>query len=508
MSPHPAIHIIDCANIGKVQGSGESAAIAGWCGDNSGSLVERCFNMGSLTGMDGEHRNIARAGGAVAINDVYDLKPASGAAQGVRRDWATSTPLASGELCYALNAGGSTCAWTQTIGTDAHPWPFPDGDKVYLTGNVSCYGSALPGQSVFSNVDEGQTAAPHTYVNGYCSVCADLEPGYEFAPRKVFLMAGQSNADGRPAVSTMPQYIRDYVSKGGSRFCYWSYCNGSDAAWSKFGGKLVPYIPYTDNNTTSRCGFDGIVYHLIEEELHQRFYVIKESHGGTAIDTRCSSGGDLWWNASPEWLRTASPRSGHSLVLEFTENIGLCIDNVLSQLSEGYDIQCIMWHQGESDRTQASSYEGNLTQVVAYLRSFLVEKTGNPRYATLPFLAGTVNRKSTQYNAEVEQALYRIADKDPDFHVVDMSDCQLGSDNLHFDAKGCLDAANRMLAKLKELGLLVLNDPTDVPSPSAEGNATDSSAVCYDMGGRHLSYRDGHLPQGLYISRNRKVLVR
>ena len=501
MSPHPAIHIRNCVNTGTIRGSGESASIAGWLGDNAGSVVENCYNTGRLMGIDGSKRNMVRHGGSSAVHNLYELYSNSTYTQGVKKDWITSVPLSSGELCYFLSAGQGGEAWGQTLGTDASPLPFGGSPKVYLCGKAYCDGGLIDDASFFSNDDEGLEVLGHQFQKGHCIVCGALEPGYVFAPRKVFLMAGQSNADGRAALSTLPDYMQDYVARGGSRFCYWSYANGSETAWQMFAGKMVPYMPYTDNNTTSRCGFDGIVYHLIEEALGQRFYVIKESRGGTAIDTRCSSTDDLWWCAAPEWLATAAPRSGHSLALEFTENIRLCIDNVLSQLEEGYEIKCIMWHQGESDRTQAAAYHDNLQQLVSYLRSWLVGKTGDERYATLPFIAGTVNRSSTQYNAVVEQAVRRLAEEDANFHVVDMSDCKLGSDNLHFDATGEADAAQRMFDKLVELGLLDEEDPTAIGSPVP---STKGKGDVFDLSGRKIARGKA---SGICIKDGRKVLV-
>lgn len=508
MSPHPAIHIRRCVNMATVKGAGESAAIAGWLGDNSGSLVEECYNAGRLTGIDGEKRNMVRHGGASSVRNVFDLKAPSGAVQGAKKDWATKEPLSSGELCYMLNSCSADSVWRQIIGTDAQPMPFGGEEGfVYMCGKAGCDGMPIQGEGFFSNTDEGFAAEPHSFLHGFCQTCGTQQPGVKLSPRKVFITAGQSNADGRPAISTMPQYIQDYVSHGGSRFCYWSYANGSDAAWNMFGGKMVPYMPYTDNNSTSRCGFDGIVYHMLEEELGQRFYVIKESHGGTAIDTRCSSGGNLWWCADPQWLQTASPRGGHSLAKELTENIALCIDNVFSQLEEGYDIQCVIWHQGESDRTQAASYEANLRQLVAYLRESIVSKTGEERYAHLPFLAGTVNRSSTQYNAEVEAALYRLEAQDPDFHVVDMSDCKLGSDVLHFDAAGCEDAAGRMFAMMKKLGLLETEDDEETSIPAVGTAAPSSDSATYDLSGRKLQCGSIRQPGNIYIRNNKKVIL-
>ena len=504
LSPHPAIHIRNCVNTGVVRGSGESATIAGWLGDNGGSLAENCYNTGRLMGLDSSKRNMVRHGGSSVVRNLYEFYTNSTYSQGIKKDWVTESPIASGELCYFLSQGQNGEVWRQTIGEDEAPLPFGEGLKVFLCGQANCDGTLIAGSSFFSNTEEGLVVSGHQFEKGHCIVCGALQPNYTFPPRKVFLMAGQSNADGRPAIGTMPQYIQDYANNGGSKFCYWSYANGSEAAWQMFGGKLQPYMPYTDNNTTSRCGFDGIVYHLIEEALHERFFVIKESRGGTAIDTRCSSSGDLWWNADPSWLETASPRSGHSLALEFTENIGLCIDNILSQLEEGYNIKCIMWHQGESDRTQAASYHDNLQQLVAYLRSFLVSKTGNEQYATLPFIAGTVNRSSTQYNAQVEQAVLQLAEEDENFYVVDMSDCKLGSDNLHFDAEGCLDAAQRMFDKLVSLGLLEEEDPTSLPDLKTEAKNTQNT---YDLDGRYL----GKVPSAkasrqIYIQGDRKFI--
>ena len=508
MSPHPAIHIRNCVNRGIVRGSGESATIAGWLGDNAGSLAENCYNTGRLTGLDSSKRNMVRHGGSSVVRNLFELYNNSAYTQGLKKDWVSATPLSSGELCYFLSQGQNADVWGQTIGTDEAPLPFGDAPKVFLCGKANCDGTLVAGEAFFSNEDKGLVVAGHRYEKGHCIVCGALQPDYVFPPRKVFLMAGQSNADGRPAISTMPQYIQDYAAKG-SKFCYWSYANGTDAAWQMFGGKLQPYMPYTDNNSTSRCGFDGIVYHLIEEALQQRFYVIKESRGGTAIDTRCSSTGDLWWNAAPSWLTTAAPRSGHSLALEFTENIGLCIDNVLSQLDEGYRIQCIMWHQGESDRTQAASYHDNLQQLVTYLRNYLVSKTGDECYATLPFIAGTVNRSSTQYNAQVEQATLQLATEDANFHVVDMSDCKLGSDNLHFDATGCVDAAGRMFEKLTALGLLEEEDATAITSPKEPSDMI--IGAIYDLAGRPIknaqcSMTNGQLRKGIYIQAGRKFI--
>ena len=230
MSPHPSIHIRNCANTGEVRGSGESATIAGWLGDNAGSVVENCYNTGRLVGIDGSKRNMVRHGGSSAVRNIYEFYTSSTYTQGIWSDWVTPSPLTSGELCHLLSSGQGGEPWGQAIGTKDVPLPFGTSPKVYLCGKAFCDGSLVAESSYFSNEDEGLEVLGHTFLKGHCTVCGDLEPGYDFPPRKVFLMAGQSNADGRTALSTLPAYIQDYADKGGSRLCYCSYANGSETA--------------------------------------------------------------------------------------------------------------------------------------------------------------------------------------------------------------------------------------------------------------------------------------
>ena len=218
MSPHPAIHIRNCVNKGIIRGSGESATIAGWLGDNAGSIVENCYNTARLMGIDSSKRNMVRHGGSSVIRNLFELYNNSTYTQGLKRDWISSAPLSSGELCYWLSQGQNADVWGQTIGVDEQPLPFGDAPKVFLCGRANCDGTLVEGESFFSNEDEGLVVSGHQYDKGHCVVCGALQPDYAFPPRKVFLMAGQSNADGRPSISTMPQYIQDYAANG-SKFC-------------------------------------------------------------------------------------------------------------------------------------------------------------------------------------------------------------------------------------------------------------------------------------------------
>ena len=96
----------------------------------------------------------------------------------------------------------------------------------------------------------------------------------------------------------------------------------------------------------------------------------------------------------------------------------------------------MLWHQGESDRSQAEHYYDNLKAVVAYVRSYLIAKTGQQRYARLPFICGTFSKQSKQRSAKIVEAIRRLEKEDPDFYVVDVSEATLQKDQIHFDADG------------------------------------------------------------------------
>lgn len=254
----------------------------------------------------------------------------------------------------------------------------------------------------------------------------------------VFLTSGQSNTDGRVAPEDMPDYKYKY--------CQWSYCNG---VRDTVQGEFELYYPrMSSENNPNRWTYDAVVYYMIEQALQKPFYVIKQSYGGTSIDPSCKSSGrkgapgnGFHWSADSAFLadNISVNKGGNSLLKAFTENIGECIDKKLSQLPEGYEIKAWMWHQGESDCHAPENYYANLKSVVAYVRNYLVEKTGNKSYASLPFICGTVPASSRNYRQQIEEAFYRLQAEDVNFHVVSLKDAALQADRLHFVAESFLN---------------------------------------------------------------------
>ena len=262
-------------------------------------------------------------------------------------------------------------------------------------------------------------------------------------PTTVIITAGQSNTDGRMTNDSLPQYIKD----NGYKYCQWSYGSGIHSG----NGDFKPFYPWIAGlKEHGKWAYDAVVYYRLEQLLQEPFYVIKESLGGTSIDTLCKSREQMHWSADAKWLarNPASDKGGKSLLKALTENIGACIDKQLSALPQGYDIKVMLWHQGESDAAQQERYYDNLKAVVAYVRNYLVEKTGRDKYANLPFVCGTYAKSGRGYNPKVVEALYRLEREDRNFHVVDVSDATLQRDNIHFDKKGTELLGNRVFDAL------------------------------------------------------------
>ena len=282
--------------------------------------------------------------------------------------------------------------------------------------------------------------------------------------RAVILTAGQSNTAGRCDNANLPEYIKALGSA--YQYCNWSYTNGSNRR-AESEGVFRKYWPERERGG-KQFAYDAIVYYWVEKALQQDFYVVKHAMGGTSIDPTCRSSGDHHWSADPTWLAEnesvskqtgtdadGKPVYGHSMLKAFVSNIGKSLDAIKAK-GETPDIKCMIWHQGESDRsgTGPDGYHDNLKAVVKYVRDYLVEKTGNQKYATLPFICGTVPTNSKQYNKKVYDALFTLQSEDSNFHVIETSPGTFVGDQLHFDSNCAERLGIGMYNKMVELGLI------------------------------------------------------
>lgn len=263
-------------------------------------------------------------------------------------------------------------------------------------------------------------------------VCVAIVAG---RPARVIITAGQSNTDGRCSNTELPAYIKalakDTINyqRGAYSYCRISQ-NRTDGKFDRFWPKA------TKQGVENSWAYDAVTYLWLDQMVRDPFYVIKWAVGGTSIAANKKNKKGNYWYAEEDWLSQtrSTAEGGQSLLLSLTQQIDACIDNTLSALKDGYQVDALLWHQGESDYKHGRAYYDNLKGVFIHIRQHLTRKTGRD-YSQLPVIMGTVARSNKCYSAEVEEAMKRLAAEDANIYLIDMSRAGLQRDRLHFDAK-------------------------------------------------------------------------
>ena len=274
----------------------------------------------------------------------------------------------------------------------------------------------------------------------------------------VFLYAGQSNADGREYTTNLPDYMKQGGALPSSPYTHlkWASICGNPSK-TAFDTRVF--------NSGERYAFCDVTNYWIDKAVSTDFYAIKCAYGGTAIAPGVTAEKLPIWYADAEWMTTHYAYKGdditqaeyanyNSLTKNLTEGVASLIDGTLAALDAGYDVKAIMWHQGESDRNAAGSYYTNFKTMIQYMRQAIYEKTGDEADLTLPFIFGTVCRRSSQYSTGVEEAQKQVARDVENVYCIDMKNATLLSDNLHFDKQATEYLGKKMYNLLAELGLV------------------------------------------------------
>ena len=157
MSGQSHFYILNCYNAGDVTSGRESGAITGWTGGDR-STIENTYNIGVIKNGENTTIDFVRGGGNLVNTYMTSTNDAR---------------LASGELCYLLNAGGDNWYQNLTGDVDAYPVPFSTGhSKVYANAHFDCGGNPM-GNIVYGNEDN-EVHDSHQVSNGFCTVCNSM----------------------------------------------------------------------------------------------------------------------------------------------------------------------------------------------------------------------------------------------------------------------------------------------------------------------------------------------
>lgn len=184
------IHMTNCYSTGFISGDHECGAISAWLG-KEGAVLKNCWTSADVIGIQ-ENKYMARFDKATLTN-CYTIYGAQAGATTLNDE----EEIENGGLCFKLNAGLDEPAWFQNIDNgkeqDLMPTFMPGHAVVYAVADILCDGSYDPYDVTYSN-SETTDIPPHTFENGFCSVCNTEDPEYPFI--KIFPNADHEKASG------------------------------------------------------------------------------------------------------------------------------------------------------------------------------------------------------------------------------------------------------------------------------------------------------------------------
>lgn len=256
----------------------------------------------------------------------------------------------------------------------------------------------------------------------------------------VYLMGGQSNADGRANVSELsgdlaswsgevPGVLAYYVNPVNKNPLAPSY----DTGWINLQPGLSIAPGYYGAVPSPTFGFEVSLFRILEEYFpDQNVAFIKVTKGGTSLHTDWNPAGSsanyMWQtftNFVPQAIATLT-NAGHSVTL-----------------------RGMVWHQGEADRDN-DDFQSDLTDFIAAVRAFVGE-------AEFPFVLGELEQDTETANVDdVKRAI-----RNEDIRAVAESDGYVGvassfglltQDGTHFNSASQVEFGIRYAEQVFAMG--------------------------------------------------------
>ena len=247
-------------------------------------------------------------------------------------------------------------------------------DSSYTNGRGANAGAAYLGKVTTT----GPSQTLQIFVNGYDSLAGTQDErtqydgiGYRFFEepppptpkhRDVFILAGQSNNDGRGLKAELTGGLASFAGQQSDVLIHYTntaYTNSNKSLYRKWvtlepGFSVAP--GYSGSLPSTTFGFEiGAAKVLADHYPNPAF--IKVSRGGTALGVP----GTDWYPAP-----LASPDVG-PLYEALIESTQLALAE-LEAAGDTYTVHAIFWHQGESDGGRTAQYGGLLTTLIASVR--------------------------------------------------------------------------------------------------------------------------------------------
>jgi hypothetical protein len=246
--------------------------------------------------------------------------------------------------------------------------------------------------------------------------------------RDVFLLAGQSNADGRGLKAELTGGLASYAGPQAGVLIHYTntaYTNADKSRYKKWltlepGFSVAP--GYSGTLPSTSFGMEIGAAKVLKTSYPNPAF-IKVTRGGTALGV---PGAD--WYPAP----LGSPEAG-PLYKALIESTRLALAE-LTAAGDTYTVHGLFWHQGESDSTRTAEYGGLLGTLIESVRRDLA-------MPNLRFIIGELAPGKPQDFRTVQ---WQVARGMPNTHFISSRGFTTSDANTHFDTASMVTFGERL----------------------------------------------------------------
>lgn len=273
-----------------------------------------------------------------------------------------------------------------------------------------------------------------------CSLLGHLTLA-QAAHYEVFLLAGQSNMDGRGKVTGLTGELEQYAKPRADILIHFS-AGGLHRPHSVSDG-FQPLQPGFSGGMPSGKAPCPLPAPTFGPEVTFGPAIADSMPGKHVLLVKFAEGGT---NLSSDW----NPNQKGKLYENFIKFVQET-QKMLQAKGDTFEIRGMLWHQGESDAGQpAGQYQAALTELIARVR-------GDLGLQKLPFLIGQVYDNSLRNNVIADEKA--VAQAVPLTAFVDTTGLETFDKGTHFDAKSQIELGKRFAREMTH----ILQKPATAP---------------------------------------------
>ena len=243
----------------------------------------------------------------------------------------------------------------------------------------------------------------------------------------VYLLAGQSNMDGRGAMSDLAD---DQKKPFDNAIIFYRNASRSTDAWRPLAPGFSVPPKYKGELPSPTFGPEiGFAHSMLKKHPKQKLALIKGSKGGT--------------NLRADWKPgvKGDPQSQGPQYRDFMETIQVAKQQLRDQ-GHQFKIRGLLWHQGESDsKSSTKVYKRRLKELINRIRQ-------DVDLPELPIVVGEVFDNGKRDS--VRAAIQAVAEESPTVGLVSSEDTSTSDPGTHFDTKSQLLLGERYASAMSE----------------------------------------------------------